>query len=725
MQRLQVDGKFFRAGCERVFLKMVTYGPFPQPRPEQLGDNRGQMAQIAASGFNAIRIYEQPDDDLLDAALQEGLWVFVGLNWEFHHDFVSSPSILHSAKLSMEYGLNSWGEHPAVAGVFVANEVPADMVRWMGTVRVRQALEDMIDHGRSLRPELLFAYANFPTTEYLEPENADFTAMNIYLEQRDDFASYLPRLHNVAGDRPVLLSEFGMDAPDHSMEIQREVLSWYVKESLSAGMAGLSIFAWSDYWMRNGELVNDWSFGLMDRSGEPKASLAALTETLTQVSAPEDGIGLTDFPRFSVVVCTRNGAQRMAACLDALQKLDYPDYEILVVDDGSLDDTVAIVSGYPGVRLLRMEHAGLSAARNRGAAEAKGDIIAYTDDDCQPDAAWLKWLAYAFEEYKWDACGGPNIPPGPSRDHGAPSGMDEVVVAAAPGAPTHVLLNDREAEHLPGCNMAIRKQALESIGGFDENYRIAGDDVDFCWRLQQQGYRMGFIGAAFVWHRRRASLWKYFCQQYQYGKAEALLMRDHPDRFYRGGGALWRGHVYSGRAMTVASGSVIYHGPMGAAPYQQLATTTQPERPIPLEFMNFETRTKLAIAKTVQPYLRAWARWRHSLMWRDKLQRSPGARQFVLVDSMRQYDEYEASWWTDHGMSRETVLRALLEDGWVVLENDSDWDCMRDGLRLLVAAQYQQSGTKILTRLEMKGSSRGHLPGDVIRRLEGLGLTRL
>jgi len=723
-----VDGKFFRAGSERVFLKMVTYGPFPEPRPPQLADDDEQMAMIAVAGFNAVRVYEEPDRVLLDAASKAGIWVFVGLCWEYQSDFIASPSLLSSARMALVEGLGSWGGHPAVAGVFVANEIPADMVRWMGVLQVKSALEELIDVGRSHRPELIFGYANFPTTEYLEPDNADITAMNVYLERRDEFASYLPRLHNVAGDRPVLLSEFGLDTQSHSEEVQREALLWCIDESLLAGMAGVTIYAWSDHWSMRGEDLTDWSFGLMNDAGSPKSALPALMQVLEGVNTPESGIKLTEYPSFSVVVCTHNGAHRMASCLSALTALDYPDYEILVVDDGSTDHTAEVVSRFADVRLIRIDHAGLGAARNRGAEAAKAELIAYTDDDCQPDAAWLTWLAYAFSKNEWDACGGPNLAPAPSLLIDADThetAVDQVVVISSPGAPSHVLLDDDRAEHLPGCNMAVRKGALQAIGGFNEGYWVAGDDVDFCWRLQEAGFQLGFIGVAFVWHWRRTTLWRYFEQQYGYGKAEALLMRDHPGRFRRGSGALWKGHVYSGGPMTAGAGSFIYHGAMGTAPYQQLALSMQPQRPIPHEWATVNARVKLALAKELQPRVRGWARWWHSLGWRGKVERVGRDRQFLLIDNMRQYDEYEARWWIDSRIVRDVLLNAVLEDGWVALDHDSDWDCERDGLRLLIAVESHVSGSQVLTRMEMDSRSHGQLPADFVRRMEGLGLKRL
>ena len=92
-------------------------------------------------------------------------------------------------------------------------------------------------------------------------------------------------------------------------------------------------------------------------------------------------------PRFSVVVCTYNGSGTINSCLKDLLALDYPDYEVIVVDDGSTDSTAAIVGEYP-VRLIRTANEGLSSARETpGLAAASGEIVAYLDDDACPDAS--------------------------------------------------------------------------------------------------------------------------------------------------------------------------------------------------------------------------------------------------------------------------------------------------------------------------------------------------
>src|SRR5207245_6930080 len=100
------------------------------------------------------------------------------------------------------------------------------------------------------------------------------------------------------------------------------------------------------------------------------------------------------------------------------------------------------------------------------------------------------------------------------------------------------------AEHIPGCNMAFRKEALEAIGGFDPVFRTAGDDVDVCWRLRDRGGIIGYAPAAVVWHHRRKSIRKFWKQQVGYGKAEALLERKWPARYSSIGQLSWLGRIY-------------------------------------------------------------------------------------------------------------------------------------------------------------------------------------
>src|SRR5207247_1443133 len=248
-------------------------------------------------------------------------------------------------------------------------------------------------------------------------------------------------------------------------------------------------------------------------------------------------------------------------CFEGLVALRYPNFEVVVVDDGSRDATASIAMEY-GFRVISTENRGLSSARNTGMQAATGEIVAYTDDDARPDPDWLTFLALSFMTTDHAAVGGPNIaPPG--------DGPIAECVAHAPGGPIHVLLSDREAEHIPGCNMAFRRRCLEAIGGFDPQFRVAGDDVDVCWRLQQRGWTLGFSPAAVVWHHRRNSVRAYLRQQTGYGLAEALLEKKWPHKYNAAGHLKWAGRVYGVPWVRWRAGR-IYHGIWGLAPFQSL-----------------------------------------------------------------------------------------------------------------------------------------------------------
>ncbi len=223
-----------------------------------------------------------------------------------------------------------------------------------------------------------------------------------------------------------------------------------------------------------------------------------------------------------------------------------------------------IVSQY-SVRLMSTQNRGLSSARNTGMEAASGEIVAYIDDDAYPDAHWLQYLAHAFMTTNHAGIGGPNISP-------AGDGIIADSIANAPGGPVHVLLTDEIAEHIPGCNMAFRREALLEVGGCDPVYRAAGDDVDLCWRIQQTGKTIGFHPAAFVWHHCRNSVKMYWLQQTGYGKAEALLEKKWSEKYNSFGHLNWSGRIY-GKGLTLPLKSKenrIFYGIWGTALFQSI-----------------------------------------------------------------------------------------------------------------------------------------------------------
>lgn len=559
-----VGGKFLFAGAEKLYVRGVTYGPFRPGAdgceyhdPTVVGQD---FARMAAHGINAVRTYTVPPRWLLDEALRHGLRVMVGLPWEQHVTFLDDRRRARDIEARVRAGVRACAGHPAVLCYAVGNEVPAPVVRWHGARRVERFLARLYRAAREEDDGGLVTYVNYPSTEYLDLSFADLLCFNVYLERQERLEAYLARLHNLAGDRPLLLAEVGLDSRRNGTAAQARALEWQLRTAFASGCAGAFAFAWTDEWHRGGHDILDWDFGLTDRARAPKPALAAVAEAFAEVPVP----AARAWPRVSVVVCAYNAAGTLHDTLRGLSAVRYPDFETIVVDDGSTDDTARIASGY-ACRLIRTPNRGLSAARNTGWQAATGEIVAYLDADAHPDPDWLTYLALDFMATPHAGVGGPNVPP-----HGAPLVAD--CVGNAPGGPVHVLLSDREAEHIPGCNMAFRRAALEAVGGFDARFRVAGDDVDLCWRLQDRGWTLGFSPAAMVWHHRRGTLRGYWKQQVGYGRAEAMLERKWPDRYNGGGHVQWAGRIYGDGLLQplLPPPARIYAGVWGTAPFQRL-----------------------------------------------------------------------------------------------------------------------------------------------------------
>jgi glycosyltransferase involved in cell wall biosynthesis len=570
-----IGGKFFFVGDHKLYLRGVSYGPFatsahgfPFPDEATLALDLRLMAE---AGANCLRTFTVPPRWLLDRAAEHGVRVLATIPWAEHVCFLDDRALVAQIRGTVRAAAEALRDHPALFGLLLGNEIPPDIVRWYGPERVRDFLRTLRDEAKAQAPTALVSYANFPSTEYLDvTELVDFVSFNVYLHREADFRRYLSRLQNIAEDKPLVLTEFGVDSIREGPEAQADLLTWMVRASFESGVAGTFVFSWTDDWFTGGSKIADWAFGLVDEGRRPKPSYAAIQRQYGGPLPPR----LERAPRVSVVVCAYNAERTMDACLASLRTLNYPDYEVIVVNDGSTDATLAISQRHaaayaadpagPRLVVVDQENKGLSIARNVGAAAATGEIVAYTDSDCVPDPDWLAFLVYKFVRSGFVAVGGPNFPP--PEPHLVPA-----AVAVSPGGPTHVLLNDEVAEHIPGCNMAFTKKALEEIGGFEAVFAAAGDDVDLCWRLQNRGYAVGFSPAATVWHYRRNTVKAYLKQQMGYGKAEALLYFKHPYRFNLLGQSRWLGRIYGELTTAVFSRRpIIYFGAFGRGLFQSM-----------------------------------------------------------------------------------------------------------------------------------------------------------
>ncbi|MDP8930679.1 MAG: glycosyltransferase, partial [Actinomycetota bacterium] len=569
MGRVRTDGKQFATDEGRFNFRGVTYGTF-QPRsdgarfPESDQVKRDFFAMRQA-GFTVVRTYTTPPDDVINLACDAQLRLLTDV---FYPDwrYLLGPSwrvrraVARDARSEVRAAARRLAGCETILALSLGNEIPADVLRWFGTKSIADVLAELSDEVREEDPDMLVTYANYPSAEYLPLPSLDFLTFNVFLEQAADFRRYLTRLHNLAGDRPLVLGEAGLDAGSDAGGEKRQAASidWMLETALERGVAGTCLFSWTDEWWVGDAPVEGWRFGLTraDRSPRPALEVAERWNRRTVADLP------VTWPGMSVVICSYNAAATLDECLRHTCALDYPGLEIIVVDDGSTDETAAIARRHPRARLIQIAHAGLSVARNEGFRAANRELVAYLDSDAYPSPEWPYYLALGLDSPTVGGVGGPNVPPleDPFGAH---------VVARSPGGPVHVLLNDDRAEHVPGCNMAFWKELLEEVGGFDPVYMSAGDDVDLCWKVIDRGWDIAFHPAALVWHHRRPGLRAYLRQQSGYGRAEALVEARHPDRFTALGSARWRGRIYNS-LLPASRRQRVYRGLYGAAAYQSV-----------------------------------------------------------------------------------------------------------------------------------------------------------
>jgi glycosyltransferase involved in cell wall biosynthesis len=561
-------------GGRRFRFSGVTYGTFEPREDDARYPARDRVKRdfidIADNGFTVVRTYIDPPSDVVELAADTGLHLLAGVFWPDWRYLLGASrrqcrEVARAGVTAVRRAARELAGAEPVMGLCVGNEVPADVVRFVGARRVAAVIAELAGAVRDEDPDQLVTYGNYPTAEYLPLSGLDFLTFNVFLERPADLRSYLSHLHTVAGELPVVLGETGLDAgpgpAGGTGEIaQAAALDWQLETALERGAAGTCVFSWTDEWWVGDAAVEGWHFGLTraDRSPRPALDVARRWNGATVADLRSAG----EWPGISVVVCAYNAAATLDECLRHTCALDYPDLDVIVVDDGSTDDTAAIAARHPGARLLTIPHGGLSVARNAGWQAARHELVAYLDSDAYPTPEWPYYLALGLDDPGLGGVGGPNVPP-----PGDPAGAQRV--ARAPGGPVHVLTAADRAEHVPGCNMAFRRSDLAGVGGFDPVYNAAGDDVDICWKVLDAGRGIGFHPAALVWHHRRPGARAFLRQQRGYGRAEALVAARHPDRYNGLGAARWQGRIYNPVAGQ-AGRRRVYGGRFGTAAYQSV-----------------------------------------------------------------------------------------------------------------------------------------------------------
>jgi glycosyltransferase involved in cell wall biosynthesis len=246
----------------------------------------------------------------------------------------------------------------------------------------------------------------------------------------------------------------------------------------------------------------------------------------------KEGILMCDWPFFSVIIPTYERPAQLATCLHSLAHLDYPRdrFEVIVVNDGGSDPTLGSVVGqFCGpleVRLLAQKNTGPAGARNFGAANARGEFLAFTDDDCAPDPGWLRSLASSLAQSPDRIVGGRTLNALSLNPYAETSQMIIEVVYL------HFNADPNDARFFASNNLALPAARFREMKGFNESFRTS-EDREFCDRWRARGLRLTYAPGATVYHAHHLGIRSLWQQHFSYGRG---ALRFHQARARRGNG---------------------------------------------------------------------------------------------------------------------------------------------------------------------------------------------
>jgi cellulose synthase/poly-beta-1,6-N-acetylglucosamine synthase-like glycosyltransferase len=229
----------------------------------------------------------------------------------------------------------------------------------------------------------------------------------------------------------------------------------------------------------------------------------------------------------SIIIPTFDGASRIGACLDALKKQTAGrDIEILVVNDGSTDSTVDVVTLYSEIRLISQANAGPAAARNRGASEARGALILFTDDDCVPMAGWLEAMIEPFEDPK--VVGAKGV----YRTH--QKRLIARFVQIEYEDRYRLMAGLESIDFIDTYSAAFRRDRFLEMTGYDTSFPVAcAEDAELSYRMSARGWKMKFVPSAVVYHTHPETLSRYLKRKYKFTYWRMLALRKNPSKAMR------------------------------------------------------------------------------------------------------------------------------------------------------------------------------------------------
>jgi GT2 family glycosyltransferase len=233
-------------------------------------------------------------------------------------------------------------------------------------------------------------------------------------------------------------------------------------------------------------------------------------------------------PMISVIIPTLNGSERIGRCLNSLKnQAARCNSEVIVVDDGSIDSTAEMIRDkHPWVRLISQKNLGPAAARNRGAREAVGDILVFTDDDCETAAGWLDAMLRPFSD--------PEVVGTKGVYRTCQQELMAKFVQAEYEDKYRIMARYSNIDFIDAYSAAFRRDKFLEINGYDTEFPVAcAEDVDLSYRMSARGWIMKFVPEAIVYHQHPNSFLRYVRKKFKFAFWRVLAVKKNPQKAIR------------------------------------------------------------------------------------------------------------------------------------------------------------------------------------------------
>ncbi len=223
--------------------------------------------------------------------------------------------------------------------------------------------------------------------------------------------------------------------------------------------------------------------------------------------------------KVSVIVPAWNAESRLRKCLNSIFRMDYAEFEVIVVDDCSNDATVARAREFPIILVKNKKNMGAAISRNIGVGKASGDYLAFIDCDCFVSKNWVNVLLNNLKEYSEVALVGSQVTDVTTRNNY----LNKYVSIGK--FPYYEKRGQQFVDFLPSVGWLLKREAFQKCGGFNEKFTTGGEDVEFCDRLRKHGYRIVYDTRATLYHDHPMTLKRFVRRHYENGVNYVTIMR--------------------------------------------------------------------------------------------------------------------------------------------------------------------------------------------------------